>query len=241
MANFFSQKHADWASASGRMHSVIHNSGALPTLRDVFGRKHIIAHFVLIFCRCTRVKVIRVEVTQNIVDAHTTGWMTSTRPVKLRDFRLQPRRSNPRSGTCFELSERKALCSWNLEVRLDASLILVVESWSSLESCCFWSGDPVVREETWHIRRELAIFFFLRSPKWFITVFECEKFDGVCSRSTSLKIITIFRYVKRRAILLSNTCGAIVKKKKRKEKKTVHSTDDNWSCMTDCTFSLLEI
>ena len=31
--------------------------------------------------------------------------------------------------------------------------------------------------------------------------------DGECSSSTDLKIITIFRYVKRCAIFLSNTCG----------------------------------
>ena len=42
----------------------------------------------------TRVKVIRVEVSQNVVHARTSGWMTSTRPGKLRDFGhrgLQPR------------------------------------------------------------------------------------------------------------------------------------------------------
>ena len=72
--------------------------------------------------RCTRVKVIRVEVSQNVVHARTTGWMTSTRAGKGRDFGLQPRRSNPRKGTCFELSEWKALGSWTLEVRLSAIL-----------------------------------------------------------------------------------------------------------------------
>ena len=46
---------------------------------------------------CTRVKVIRVEVSQNVVHARTTGWMTSTRPGKLRNFGLQLRRSNQRS------------------------------------------------------------------------------------------------------------------------------------------------
>ena len=58
-------------------------------------------------------------------------------------------------------------------------------------------------------------------------LFDCGKFDGVCSSSTDLKIITIFRYVKRSAIFFSNTCGAIVKKKKEKKKKTVHSTNED--------------
>ena len=51
--------------------------------------------------RCTRVKVIRVELSQNVVHARTMGWMTSTRPGKLRDFGLQPRGSNPRSRNLF--------------------------------------------------------------------------------------------------------------------------------------------
>ena len=76
--------------------------------------------------RCTRVKVIRVEVSKNVVTARTKGWTTSTRPGKLRDFGLQPRRSNPRRGTCFEPSKQKSLGSWTFEVRLFAILF----------SCC---------------------------------------------------------------------------------------------------------
>ena len=49
--------------------------------------------------------VIRVEVSQNVVQARTTGWMISTRPGKRRDFGLQPRTSNLSRRTCFELSE----------------------------------------------------------------------------------------------------------------------------------------
>ena len=76
---------------------------------------------------------------------------------------------------------------------------------------------------------ESCLFFF-----WDCTVadhlFDCGKLDLVCSSSTDLKIITIFRYVKRSAIFFSNTCGAIDKKKReKKEKKTVHSTNEDWS------------
>ena len=49
----------------------------------------------------------------------------------------------------------------------------------------------------------------------------------MCSSSTDLKNITIFRYIKRSAIFFSNTCGAIVKKKKKKN--TVLSTNEDWS------------
>ena len=47
-----------------------------PTIKDVF-------NMLLLVCRCTRVKVIRVEVSQNVVHARTTGWMTSTRAGKV--------------------------------------------------------------------------------------------------------------------------------------------------------------
>ena len=64
-----------------------------------------------------------------------------------------------------------------------------------------------------------------------LITFDCGKFDGVCSSYTDLRIITIFRYVKRSAIFFSNTCGSIVKKKKkekkRQEKKTVNSTNED--------------
>ena len=61
--------------------------------------------------RCTLVKVIRVEVSQNVVHARTIakGWMTSTRPGKLRDFGLQPRRSNPKRGNCLISRSEKRL------------------------------------------------------------------------------------------------------------------------------------
>ena len=50
-------------------------------------------------------------------------------------------------------------------------------------------------------------------------LFDCRKLDGVCSSSTELNIITIFHYVKRSAIFISNTCGAIVKKKGKGKKR----------------------
>ena len=80
---------------------------------------------------------------------------------------------------------------------------------------------------------ESCLFFFFWDCTAADHLFDCGKLDGVCSSSTDLKIITIFRYLKRSAIFFSNTCGAIVKKKKkkkkRKEKKTVHSTNEDWS------------
>ena len=77
---------------------------------------------------------------------------------------------------------------------------------------------------------ESCLFFFFWDCAVADHLFDCSKLDGVCSSSTDLKIITIFQYVKRSSIFVSNTCGAIVKKKKRKkEKKTVHSTNEDWS------------
>ena len=82
--------------------------------------------------RCTRVKVIRVEVSQNVVHARTTGWMTSTRPGKLRDFGLQPRRSNPRSRNLFWALGVKSTWFLNFGVQAKCKLVLVVDSWPSL-------------------------------------------------------------------------------------------------------------
>ena len=82
--------------------------------------------------RCTRVKVIRVEVSQNVVHARTTGWMTSTRPGKLRDFGLQPRRSNPRSRNLLWALGVKSTWFLNFGGQAKCKLILVGDSWPSL-------------------------------------------------------------------------------------------------------------
>ena len=58
-------------------------------------------------------------------------------------------------------------------------------------------------------------------------LFDCGKLDGMCSGSTDLKIITIFRYVKRSAISSPIPVVPSLKKKKGKEKKTVHSTNED--------------
>ena len=128
-------------------------------------------------------------------------------------------------GTCFELSEWKALGSWTLEVRLNANLFYLLTLDLLLLFLEWWSRCE------WRINPTRAAFF---SFFWDCTVadhlFDCGKLDWVCSSSTDLKIITIFRYVKRSAIFFSNTCGAIVKKiNKKKNKKTVHSTNEDWS------------
>ena len=83
-------------------------------------------------CRCTRVKVIRVEVSQNVVHARTTGWMTSTRPGKLRDFGLQPRKSNPRSRNLFWALGVKSTWFLNFGGQAKCKLVSVVDSWPFL-------------------------------------------------------------------------------------------------------------
>ena len=82
--------------------------------------------------RCTRVKVIRVEVSQNVVHARTTGWMTSTLPGKLRDFGLQPRGSNPRSRNLLWALGVKSTWFLNFGGQAKCKLVLVVDSWPSL-------------------------------------------------------------------------------------------------------------
>ena len=90
------------------------------------------AQFFRKWVRCTRVKVIRVEVSQNVVHARTTGWMTSTRPGKLRDFGLPPRRSNPRSRNLFWALGVESTWFLNFGGQAKCKLVLVVDSWPSL-------------------------------------------------------------------------------------------------------------
>ena len=106
----------------------------------------------LLMSRCTRVKVIRVEVSQNIVHARTTGWMTSTRPGKLRDFGLQPRRSNPRSRNLFWAHGVKSTWFLNFGGQAKCKLVLVVDSWPSL--VVFGVVIPLwVKKYRWRHRR----------------------------------------------------------------------------------------
>ena len=104
-------------------------------------------------------------------------------------------------------------------------LVLVVDSWPSL--AVFWV--VIVGEESWIIWRDLAFFFFFF---WDRTIadhlFDCGKLDGVRSSSTDLKIITIFRYVKRSTIF-SPVPVMPSSKKEKKRKKTVHRTNGDWS------------
>ena len=171
----------------------------------------------------TGVKVIRVEVSQNVVSLHarTTGWMTYTRAGKGQDFGLQPRRSNPRRGTCFELSEWKALGSWTLG-QAKCNLVFVVDSWPSLVVFEVWSRlwanskKHELSDESWLF---FFFFFFFFDRTMADHLFHCGKLDGVCSSSIDLKIITIFWYMKWSTIFLFNTSDAIVKKKKKKKEK----------------------
>ena len=66
---------------------------------------------------------------------------------------------------------------------------------------------------------ESCLFFFFSDCTVADHLFDCGKLDGVCSSSTDLKIITIFRYVKSSAISSPIPVVPSLKKKKRKEKK----------------------
>ena len=105
--------------------------------------------------------------------------------------------------------------------------------WRLSFSCSFWSGDPVVNEETWIIPRKL--YFVFEIVQSLITFLISENLTECVQVQLTWKLscIAIFRYVKRCAILpTSNTCGAIVQKKEKKERereKTVHSTNDDCS------------
>ena len=185
--------------------------------------------------RCTRVKVIRVEVSQNIVHARTTGWMTSTRPGKLRDFGLQPRRSNPRSRNLFWALGVKSTWFLNFGGQAKCKLVLVVDSWPSL--VVFGVVIPLwVRNMNKSDESCLSSFFFeiAQSLITFLiagNLTECVQvqltwklsrfFDTwrEAQFSSPIPVVPSLKKLKKKKR----------KEKKRKEKKTVHSTNEDWS------------
>ena len=100
--------------------------------------------------------------------------------------------------------------------------------WFLTFSCCFWSGDPVVSEETWINPTRAAFFLFLRlHSRWSRiagNLTECVQvqltwklsrfFDtwGEAQFSSPIPVVPSLKK----------------KKKKRKETKTVHSTNEDW-------------
>ena len=78
---------------------------------------------------------------------------------------------------------------------------------------------------------EGCVFSFFEIAQSLITFLIAGKLDGVCSSSTDLKIITIFsiREEKRNFLLQYLWCHRWKKEKEKKRKKTVHSTNEDWS------------
>ena len=107
---------------------------------------------------------VRVEVSQNVVHTRTTGWVTSTRPGKLRDFGLQPRRSNPRSRNLFWALGVKSTWFLNFGGQAKCKLVLVVDSWPPL--VVFGVVIPLWVKKHEKIRRELPFFFLRLHSRW---------------------------------------------------------------------------
>ena len=105
------------------------------------------------------------------------------------------------------------------------NLDLVVNSWPSL--VVFGVVIPLwVEKHALSDEMESAFFFWNLIVAYHL--FGCGKIDGVCSSSTDLQIITIFRYAWRDEQNFSRQYLWYHLKKKR-QLKTVHSTNADWS------------
>ena len=147
--------------------------------------------------------------------------MFSTRLGELRSFSLQPRRSNPTSRTLFwALGVRS---TWFLNFGGQAKCKPSFSCWLLTFSCCYWSCESVVSEETWIKTTTAAYFcfFFRLHSRW----------SPFLLQETWWSVFKFNWLENYHEFSISNTCGAMVKKKKRKKKrkKTVHSTNEDWS------------
>ena len=106
--------------------------------------------------------------------------------------------------------------------------------WLLTFSCCFWSGDPIVSEETWINPRRAAFFFFF----WDCTVAARVITFLIAGNLTECVQVQLTWKLSRlfdtwREAQFSSPIHVVpsLKKKKRKEKKkkTVHSTNEDWS------------
>ena len=103
--------------------------------------------------------------------------------------------------------------------------------WLLTFSCCFWSGDPVVSEETW-IKPTRAAFFFFEIPQSLITFLIAGNLTECVQNQLTWKLSRFFDTW--REAQFSSPIPVVPslkkkKKKERKEKKTVHSTNEDWS------------
>ena len=99
--------------------------------------------------------------------------------------------------------------------------------WLLTFSCCFWSGDPAVSEETW-INPTRAAFFFFEIAQSLITFL----IAGNLTECVQVQLTCDFLFFDTwREAQFSSPIPVLpsLKKKKRKEKKTVHSTNEDWS------------
>ena len=101
--------------------------------------------------------------------------------------------------------------------------------WLLTFSCCFWSGYPVVSDETWINPTRAAFFFFLSlhsrwSPFWLR-----ETWRSVFKFNWLEKYHDLSIHEEKRNFLLQYLWCHRSLKKKKKRKNTVHSTNEDWS------------
>ena len=104
--------------------------------------------------------------------------------------------------------------------------------WLLTFSCCFWSGDPVVSEETWINPTRAAFFlffFFFEIAQSLITFLIAGNLTECVQVQLTWKLSRFFDTWREAQFSSPIPVVPSLKKKKRKEKKTVHSTNEDWS------------
>ena len=99
--------------------------------------------------------------------------------------------------------------------------------WLLTFSCCFWSGDPVVSEETWMNPTRAAFFLRLHSrwsPFWL-----GETWRSVLKFNWLENYHDFLIHQEKHNFSLQYLWCHRWKKKEKKRKKTVHSTNEDWS------------
>ena len=101
--------------------------------------------------------------------------------------------------------------------------------WLLTFSCCFWSGDPVVSEETWINPTRAAFFFFFEIAQSLITFLIAGTWRSVFKFNWLENYHDFSIREEKRNFSSPIPVVPSLKKKKEKEKKTVHSTNEDWS------------
>ena len=149
-----------------------------------------------------------------------------TRPGKLRDFGLQPRRSNPRSRNLLWAIGVKSTWFLNFGGQAKCKLVLVVHSWPSLVVFEWWSR---CEWRNMNKSEESYLFSFFEIAQSLITFLIAGNLTECVPVQLTWKLSRFFDSWREAHFSSPIPVVPSLKKKKKRKKKTVHSTNEDWS------------